>query len=477
MTRGLSRKDIFGILILCFLLSVPLFLFAMPDGLDEVYYHNWICDMICFLISFAVLIGMYAKGRIDIFSPVVFVSVIYILMFFIAPVYQIAVGETSIFGVTDLFDYGVKGSIVALLGFLSFCAVYMRRYQKIPENRGEGSVGRLSAEARRNLSKWVLLAWTLDFVLGLTIVAATQGFSISYILTFGMMGGAEVFETTSTTLGFIGQFTRSIVSLYLIYFCVSDKKVMKGILFVLTAGLEVINGFRYMIVILICGLFYLYHMLRGKKISLVKLLGMSVLLAVLIGIVGYTRNSVRAGTGFSMEGFGLSTIMDAVIGNFEIYKSYYSIIKAVPAMTPYLYFDQIVVYTLVMAIPRAIWPGKPSNPGTEAQLYGINRYAVVGGFAYPCLGEYYYGFGTIGVVVFMGIIGAWLAKISNRYRRNAQTELDLVIYCIAVPLMLQLLIRGYTPSNFYLVLALFIPYWAVKAYAKRFSGVEGRQEF
>ena len=262
MTRGLSRKDIFGILILCFLLSVPLFLFAMPDGLDEVYYHNWICDMICFLISFAVLIGMYAKGRIDIFSPVVFVSVIYILMFFIAPVYQIAVGETSIFGVTDLFDYGVKGSIVALLGFLSFCAVYMRRYQKIPENRGEGSVGRLSAEARRNLSKWVLLAWTLDFVLGLTIVAATQGFSISYILTFGMMGEAEVFETTSTTLGFIGQFTRSIVSLYLIYFCVSDKKVMKGILFVLTAGLEVINGFRYMIVILICGLFYLYHMLR-----------------------------------------------------------------------------------------------------------------------------------------------------------------------------------------------------------------------
>lgn len=138
-------------------------------------------------------------------------------------------------------------------------------------------------------------------------------------------------------------------------------------------------------------------------------------------------------------------------------------------MTGYIYFDQIFMYTIIMIVPRAIWPQKPGNPGTKAQLYGLNQAAVSSGFAYPCLGEYYYSFGTIGVVFFMGVIGHWLANAALKYRVNSSKDIDLVIYSVTVAMMLQLLIRGYTPGNFYLVLALYIPYWIVDSYYKKYS--------
>lgn len=462
-----NRRNNTVIMLFCFLVSILFLDLITPANLSIVYRNNWICDSICLELSLLTLILLYNKGKIDIYSPVVFVSAIYILMFFITPLYDIYVGETSVFGVTDLFNYGVKGSLVALLGFWSFLFFYFVRYQSIDFAKGDRCAYELPSSLKRNVEQLVLVAWIFVFCLGIFIVIATQGFSISYILSFGLLGNSTAFETTSTSLGFIGQFTRSIVTLYLIYFSVSKNRTGKIVLFILTAGLETINGFRYMIVILVCGLFFFYHMKAKKKISGVKIAGIVLLLAIIVGVVGYTRNAVRSGMGVQMSGFTMQSIMDAVLGNFRIYKSYYSIIKAVPAMTNYIYFDQILIYTLVMAIPRAIWPGKPLNPGTEAQLYGMNAAAVASGFAYPCLGEYYYGFGTIGVIVFMGMLGSWQAKNSNKYRSNASTELDFVIYCISVPLMLQLVIRGYTPSNFYLILALFIPYWIFNSYIRK----------
>lgn len=465
--KSTSRRTNTAIMLFCFIASILFLVLITPTNLSPVYRNNWICDSVCFELSFFTLIFLYNKGKTDIFSPIVFVSAIYILMFFITPMYDIYVGETSVFGVTDLFNYGVKGSLVAFLGFWSFILFYLLKYQPINFTEKDEFAYELPVSLKQNIEHLVLFAWTVDLCLGIFIVAITQGSSISYILSFGLIGNSTAFETTTTTLGFIGQFTRSIVTLYLIYFSVSNNKIGKIVLFILTAGLETINGFRYMIVILVFSLFLFHHMKEKKKISGLTLVGIVALLAIVVGVVGYTRNSVRTGFGIQMSGFTIQSILDAVLGNFRIYKSYYSVIKAVPAMTNYIYFDQILIYTLVMAIPRAIWPGKPLNPGTEAQLYGMNAIAVASGFAYPCLGEYYYGFGTIGVIVFMGMLGAWQAKNSNKYRRNAVTELDFVIYCISVPLMLQLLIRGYTPSNFYLILSLFIPYWIFNSYIRK----------
>lgn len=467
MCESTHRKNVFVSLV--FLLGALLIflLMAMPADLQTVYEHNWVCDSICLYLSLMVLVILYAKGKFDITSSLPFASGIYIIMFFVTPLYDISVGDTSVFGVTDLFDYGVKGSIVALAGFISFCICYVMKYHPIDSSTRDATSWTISESLKEKIVQILILFWVVDFVVAIYIVAITQGFSISYILSFGLIGDSSAFETTSTTLGFIGQFTRSIVTVYLLYFSISDSTAWKIVLFAFTALVEIINGFRYMIVILVVGLFFFIHISNKKRINLFKVLILLALMSIIIGIVGYSRNSVRGGNGFSIDGFGISSITDAILGNFRIYKSYYSVIKAVPNMTPYIYFDQIVVYTIIMAIPRTIWPSKPLNPGTKAQLYGMNAAAVASGFAYPCLGEYYYGFGELGVVVFMGILGRWLASLSNQYRKNAKSAFDIVLYCVTIPLTLQLLIRGYTPSNFYLVLALFIPYWLVNSILRK----------
>ncbi len=178
------------------------------------------------------------------------------------------------------------------------------------------------------------------------------------------------------------------------------------------------------------------------------------------------RNEIRSGQGMDLSIVNSGSIVEAldaaVFDNFRIYKTYYGLVKAVPKMTDYLYGGQMLMYTAVMFIPRAIWPDKPGNPGTEAQLLALGQAAVDGGSAYPGLGEYYYDSGVIGVIVWSGVFGLWLSYMQRRYRYSAESPVDLMVYSTVLGLILQLVIRGYTPSNFWMVVFCMVPYWGIK---------------
>lgn len=433
----------------------------MPFNLSLVLRENWYLDVFCLFVSSISMIILNARGKCDMLSAPFFVGAVYIIMFFITPLYDIYIGETTIFEATDIFNYGVKGSIIALVSFLCFCFIYDYRYSRF---QYKYTYAQFTESARKKILKIVFILWIVEFLVGMICVIVTQGFSVSYILSFGLLGEADFYETSNTLLGFIAQFTRGVVPLSIMLFALSKNKKLVYAIIILTSMFEVINGFRYMIVIMICGFFYFHYISQNKKVAPVKVLVLVLGLCFVVGIVGFSRNSVRSGGGFNSAGFGLESIMDALLGNFRIYKSYYSVIKAVPSMTPYLYFDQMLFYTLIMAIPRMLWPEKPQNPGTAAQYYGMGQSAVDSGYAYPNLGEYYYSFGVIGCVFFMGWFAWWLAKMTTCYRNKARNVIDVVWFSITVPLTLQLLIRGYTPSNFYLIIALFFPCWYVNRY-------------
>ena len=459
-----NKSKSFAFTFIAIIIACLFILAYTPDNLSVVLVRNWYLDIFCLLVSSICMLRLNAKGKCDLLSAPFFVGVVYIIMFFITPLYDIYIGETTIFEAKDLFDYGIEGSIVALISFVCFCFIFDSRY-KASQYRPTYSV--LTEHARKKVERIVLIFWVVEFVVGMICVIVTQGFSISYILTFGLVGDADFYESSNSLLGFIAQFTRGVVPLSIMLFAISKRKALVYTILLLTAMFEVINGFRYMIVIMVCGFFYFHYISQNKKVSPTKLLTLVLGLCFIVGIVGFSRNSVRTGAGFDSEGFGIDSIIDALLGNFRIYKSYYAVIKAVPTMTPYLYFDQMLFYTLIMAIPRMLWPGKPLNPGTAAQYYGMGQSAVDSGYAYPNLGEYYYSFGFIGCVFFMGWFAWWLAKMTTRYRNNAHNIIEVVWFCITVPLTLQLLIRGYTPSNFYLIIALFFPCWYINRYISK----------
>lgn len=442
-------------IVFCVLAICMVLLSFQPSILDQILRNNWNVDILCIFVSACSLVVLNRVGKCDLLSAPFFFGTIYIIMFFITPLYDIYVGETTIFEATDIFNYGIAGSLIALTGFVLFCIAYSKTCRPL----SICALNQFSENARTKLERTALALWTIEFVVGMACVIATQGFSISYILSFGLIGDANAYETGATFLGFICQFTRGVVPLSIIILALSRNKRIIYVVVFLTAMFEVINGFRYMIVIMICGLFYYNYLSKNKKVDPLKLVVLSLALCFVVGIVGFSRNSVRTGAGFDSSGFGFQDILDALLGNFRIYKSYYAIIKAVPSMTPYLYFDQMLIYTMIMAIPRIIWPNKPLNPGTAAQYYGMGQSAVDSGYAYPNLGEYYYSFGIIGVFVFMSWFGYWLGKTTNKYRSGAMNIIDVIKYCVTVPLTMQLMIRGYMPSNFYLIIALYFPCW------------------
>ena len=183
------------------------------------------------------------------------------------------------------------------------------------------------------------------------------------------------------------------------------------------------------------------------------------------------RDSIRSGGGINFSSISFNILLDAFDAafweNLRIYKTYYGVIKAVPEMTSYLFGKQMIIYTMIMFIPRAIWKGKPGNPGTKAQELGINEIAVKSGSAYPCLGEYYYEFGILGVMFWMGIFGWWLQNLQIKYRFGAKSNVDLMIYTTIVGTILQLVIRGYTPSNFWMIIFSMLPFLIIKKFFMR----------
>ena len=103
------------------------------------------------------------------------------------------------------------------------------------------------------------------------------------------------------------------------------------------------------------------------------------------------RVAIRSGVGIDTSIINGDMIKDsfdsAFWDNLRIYKNVYGMVPVIPSQYDYVWGRQIVIGTIVMMIPRALWPGKISSYGGEGltTLIGPN---IASGQAYPALGEY-----------------------------------------------------------------------------------------
>ena len=432
-----------------------MFVFFLPINQLEKYTKSYIVNG-ALAIGSMIIYGYNAiNKKYTLFSPVTILSALYITLFFITPMYDIVLQEYTWFGV-DLFDYSVKGSLIAFLGYISFVAVY---------NMPVKTKARIFfKEPQIDIVPFILLMYTVCLAANVFYMVRSGGYSVAYVFSLGLLGGASQSETMSD-IGFIVNLSFSLSSCTLLYFEYGHNKPLKVILFLLMFILQVARGFRYYVLQIVLMFVSYYYIRNHKKIRLIRLA--ILLIAVMIPIVLMTlfRNTIRAGSGMDLSVLSIETILnaidEAVWDNFRIYKTYYGVIKAVPNMTNYMFGQQMILYTLIMFVPRIIWPGKPLPPGGEATALGISAYAVMAGTAYPNIGEYYYEFGIFGVVFFMGIFGRWMKTVDQRYRVNRHTNLELMVFCTLLGTILQLVIRGYTPSNFWMIVFVIMPYYVV----------------
>lgn len=449
-------------------LTISLILLC-PDNLADLYLKNYVVDSICLVVSVSLLLNLYVWNKIDLFSPFSFFSSIYIVMYFITPIYDILIGEILWFNI-DLFAYGVKGSLYALLGYFVFYLAYKNKFtskrnqlQFVKEYKSD----EFSNETRRNLITFILIGYCVCLFANLFYLVRAGGNSILYILTLGALGNNSTVATIDD-IGAISMLSYALPSFTLLYAEYGRNRFLKVITFVLMFDLQVARGFRFFILQIIVMFGAYYYIKTKKKPKIRQLLLLIAGAFVPIIIMTLFRNTIRSGDGMDLSIISQGTITEALNAafweNLRIYKNFYALIKVVPSVAPYLHGKQMIIYTAIMFIPRAIWSGKPGNPGTLALRIALGNVAVVGGTAYPGLGEYYYEFGLMGIVFWMGAFGLWLKRIEDKFRYSTSSRIDQMIYCTILGIILQLLIRGYTPSNFWMLIFALIPYWFIKMF-------------
>lgn len=449
----------------CLFCAIGLCVLFAPDYKTEsIYIANYWIDALYLILCSAIFGWKICIGKFDLFSPITIFSVLYIIMFFFMPMYDICINEVLWFG-QDLFGYGIKASTIAFVGYVSFFCFYITKfsYRRFPKNQYIDS-HQIQIKGKM-LVPVIVIGYMVCLIANIYYMVFSNGNSVLYILTLGMLGSAGQ-HSVGENIGAISMLSYSLPSFTLLYVEYGNKKILKIVFFALMFVLQVARGFRFFIIQIVV-MFGAYYFLRAnKKPRLKDILILGICLMIPIVLMTLFRNGIRSGQGMDLSIVNGESIVDAldaaIFDNFRIYKTYYGLIKAVPQMTNYLYGGQMIVYTAIMFIPRAIWHSKPGNPGTAAQLLALGNAAVVGGSAYPGLGEYYYDSGIIGVIVWSAIFGLWLAKIQRRYRYSAKSHIDLMVYSTVLGLILQFVIRGYTPSNFWMFIFCMIPYWGIK---------------
>lgn len=440
-------------------------LLPVPIQIEDIYLKNYCLDA-CLLYVTVLLYGWhFMKKRYDIFSPITLVTFLHVMIFYVTPMYDILNEKIYWFGV-DLFEYGIKGSWIAFLGYLSFFAAYSIGFRKRREEVSEENADDEGTKKAvpKSFVRFIFCIYAVSLLINIYYVMVVTGNNLLYIFSLGLLGGGTIREAAD--VGVFSVLAYVLPSTTILYMEYGKNKKIGYLMFMLMFILQVARGFRYFI-FQIAIMFTAYHYLKkNKKPEVKKIVLLFLIVLVPVIIMTLFRDTIRGGEGFNLTGLSMDILfkaMDEIVWfNLRIYKTYYGVIRAVPEMTGYLFGKQMILYTLVIFVPRVLWKGKPLAPGGDAIALGITQSAVHAGSAYPYLGEYFYDSGIAGVVIWMFVFGLWMKTINEKYRNSGSSKIDLMIYCSILGCLLQIIIRGYTPSNFWMVLVGLLPFYAVK---------------
>ena len=451
---------------LLFITSYLLICWALLQEIEYIYTINLVVDVVCLMIIIMLLAHYSQRNKFDIFDPLYFSSAIYLLMFFITPIYDILMGNYEWYGYS-LFRYGVKSSVIAFFGYIFMYVGYsvnFRLHEKVYPRNYVDTKNTFKPEINQRIMLLVIYCMYIVSFLANVFYLVNSGFgNFLYIITLGLLGTGND-NIAESNIGFISMLSYSLPTIVLLVWEYSNKKVLKVLLFIPMFMLQVARGYRFFIIQIVVTFVTYYYLKKQKRPSIKSIILLLTFLMFFVLVMTMFRTSISGGAGIDLSmitGETISNALDAAIWeNLRIYQNVYGMIAVIPSKYPYVWLRQIFIGTLVMTIPRALWPNKISSYGGEGLKVLIGR-NIAAGQAYPTLGEYYYAFGIMGVIVFMAIYGKWLKKLKNKYM-HSHDPLDLIYFSVLLGCCLQLIIRGYFPSNFWYLLFAVLPIWVVK---------------
>jgi len=430
--------------------------FMWPSDLSENMNANYLNLIISMFMYQIVITMVFLNRKVDIFEPILLIAILHYFLYVVAPIRSIWADDTIHKAGTDTFGGCIKGTWIAFIVFVCIVLIYEISNQK--------SFQRLD---RTNILNWnsshvlVLsyILWCVGFMSTLAYLSL-RGISLAYIVSLGSSGSFNEDLVDNFGYAFLSVIGNLMFASWMFIYALSRKRLVKGMLFVLTLLCLIVRGFRIFIVILCLAPIVFRYMKKKMRPSLKTIALVLALNMLIVGIIGWSRVALRTNNLENLDSFSVESIPGDLIGNLDIYKTYYGVVLAVPEHMNYTYGQQMISYTLLMLVPRAIWSSKPQPISRELLGYSLNKYAVVAGSAYPAIGEWYHEFGFIGCCIIAFFCGYLLKRMWVRYR-NDDTVSGLISYALIFSSLLQFVIRGYTPTNFWMIISLMVPIWVI----------------
>lgn len=455
------KKNTQVIILLLYIVIGMSFVFQMGK-VDSQYTPEYIVVLISYFLMVGIWILCICKFGFYLFEPITMVVGLTILTFSIEPMISMITNDTLLAGF-NVYDGCVKATLIYMIALTFFFFVYYSRFS-FGEKCYRNDLNTWNGDYKKS-EKLMALAYMFT-VIGVAVSLVDlikQGFSLQYILSLGSGGS---FDAKEESIGVFINLRYMMLPGFLYLDLYSDKKIIKNFLRIIAVACMFMRNKRWIIVLIILSPIALHYIQNKKKPSAKIMLSTALFMALLIGAMQYMRGMSTSISSVDWSSFNLLSIWKAFSGNFDLYKTLYAAVVYFPDEHFYTLGQQLVYLTLVTCIPRAIWPNKPvSIIDSQLKPYFMGNGAVRGAWAYAQLTEFYIEFGIVGVVICMCIF-ADFCKFLKKCTFQPKNIHELVMAATFYPMLMQLVIRGYMPINFWAMFFMMIPITVIRAAEK-----------
>lgn len=417
------------------------------------------------------LIFITTRSDYYVFEPMVFVIFLYYMIFVFEPINNIVLNKVTEFGVNTMGGC-IKGTIIFMLSFVWMLIGYygnftVRKKRTLYIDQGMKTEPIQDEDERYNKKSLLTYSWVLWSIGVVTFLLYNIliGRSAIYMLSFGLLGQGSLngrgFDVLVLSIViYISFYPLMNILIY------GKSNILKAVALLITCTALATRGFRNILVVILCAPVLFYYIKRKKTPSIGII---AILLAVFVfifGFIGTTRGATRTGRIIDLSNYEYSDGLDGILYYFDSYKVFYGAVTQYPRYYEYTHGVQLL-YTIIMFVPRFIWPGKPETPIREAIGRSVGPLSASSGSAWPNIGEYYTDLGIIGTFACMFILGYLLRKMKEMYQGGKPSSGRLMLYCLFLPALVTIIAYGYTAGNApqYLLMALpylFRPYFVKK---------------
>ena len=404
------------------------------------------------LATVAVPLGVAAaRGRLDVFEPILVANAVYLLYFGVIPMIDIATRNTVYFGL-DVKPQIRPGLILLVPGLLAMSVGYYSSF-------GTLLAGRLPKPARNGegaIPFAFILAGAAAIAFGLFLARDQR--SLLTLITLGQLGVGLDAETADPSA--FNNYLKSAINVFVPAFMIlfAFLKRQRWLLvpaFVLLLAVYVSLGFRFrVLILLVAPVVFLYLRWWKRPSARSAIVGITILCAV-VGAIGAIRREVK--TAEKVESITIAEVVMSFSKAAALYQSYVMIVDAFPQRHDFVYFLPLT-YTVSHPIPRALWLGKPEAPiRTIVRSAFESDVPVSAGVAYVNAAEYYASFGVPGLIAGMFVFGALLRMMYDYLRRFPDNTWVAMIFSIGLPYVVQAVSRGYIVQTVVEVVFFFGP--------------------